>query len=328
MRSIIATAAGEPDVLTFTQTASPNCDASSVLVDVAYAGVNFIDTYRRSGLYPIPFPHIPGSEGAGVVTEVGADVSWARVGDRVAWASTQGSYAEQVVLGADDCYAVPDGVGLDTAAAAMLQGLTAHYLVTSSVAVVPGTTALVHAGAGGVGLLLTQMAVARGARVITTVSSDEKASLSREAGASDVLRYDKFADTTSELPRAVRDLTNGVGVDVVYDGVGASTFDGSLGSLAVRGVMVLFGASSGPVPPFDLQRLNRGGALSVTRPSLGFFLRTLEERAWRAGELFGAISAGELSVRVGARFALADATAAHAALESRATTGKVLLTVS
>jgi NADPH2:quinone reductase len=325
MKAITASHPGGPEVMTLADAPEPTCPSDKVRVRVEAAGVNFIDTYRRSGVYKVDFPMIPGSEGAGTVIEAGADITWAREGDRVSWTSTSASYAEQVILGRDDCYAVPDAVATDVAAASMLQGLTAHYLATSSFALAKGHTALVHAGAGGVGLLLTQMAVARGARVITTASTEEKAALSRAAGADAVIRYDQFGDLTAELPQAVRDLTDGRGVDVVYDGVGKTTFDASLASLAVRGTMVLFGGASGQVPPFDLQRLNAGGSLSITRPSLGHFLRTAEERAWRSAELLAAIAAGTLNVRIGARFPLAEAAEAHRALEGRHTTGKVLL---
>jgi len=325
MKAIIASHAGGPEVMTLAHAPEPTCPADKVRVRVEAAGVNFIDTYRRAGVYKVDFPMIPGSEGAGTVIEAGSDVAWATEGNRVSWTSTSASYAEQVIVGRDDCYSVPDAVATDVAAASMLQGLTAHYLATSSFALGEGHTALVHAGAGGVGLLLTQMAVARGARVITTASTEEKAALSRGAGADAVIRYDQFDDLTQELPQAVRDLTDGRGVDVVYDGVGKTTFDASLASLAVRGTMVLFGGASGQVPPFDLQRLNASGSLSITRPSLGHFLSTAEERAWRSGELFGAIAGGTLDVRIGARFPLRDAADAHRALEGRLTTGKVLL---
>lgn len=306
-------------------TADPTPNADQVLVEVAASGVNFIDTYQRSGVYDVPVPFRPGLEGAGVVVQAGADANWANVGDRVAWASTPRSYAERVVLDRDDAYAVPSDVPLETAAALMLQGLTAHYLATSSYALSEGDVALVHAGAGGVGLLLTQLARARGAHVITTVSTDAKEQLSREAGANDVVRYDNFSNMATDLPDAVRDLTDGAGVNVVYDGVGAATFDGSLNSLAVRGMLVLFGGASGQVPAFDLQRLNAGGSLSITRPAMGHFLRTEEERAQRSGELFAAVAAGELDVRIGATYPLAEAAQAHIALEGRETTGKVLL---
>lgn len=311
--------------MTLADVPEPPCPADKVRVRVEAAGVNFIDTYRRSGVYKVDFPLIPGSEGAGTVIEAGADVTWAKEGDRVSWTSTSASYAEQVILGQSDCYSVPHALASDIAAASMLQGLTAHYLCSSSFPLGEGHTALIHAGAGGVGLLLTQMAVERGARVITTVSSGQKAELSRGAGAQHVIRYDQLADLAAELPQAVRDVTHGRGVNVVYDGVGKSTFDASLASLTLRGTLVLFGGASGQVPPFDLQRLNAGGSLSITRPSLGHFLHTPAERTWRSGELFAAIATGALDVRIGASFPLPEAADAHRALEGRKTTGKVLL---
>ncbi|MCB2413830.1 quinone oxidoreductase [Demequina sp. TTPB684] len=326
MKAIVASQPGDPHVMELHDLPVPECPPDQVLVRVESAGVNFIDIYRRSGVYPVDFPMTPGSEGAGTVIEVGERVTWARVGDRVAWAFASRSYAEYVTIAQSDCYALPDDVATEVAAAAMLQGLTAHYLSTSSFALASGHTALVHAGAGGVGLLLTQMAVARGAQVITTVSTSEKASLSRNAGATHVIRYDRLANLAVDVPNTVTELTDGRGVDVVYDGVGKSTFDASLGSLAVRGMLVLFGGSSGQVPPFDLQRLSAAGSLSVTRPSLGHFLRTDEERQWRSGELFGAIADGSLEVRIGATYPLEEAPEAHRALEGRKTTGKVLLT--
>ncbi|MFW7414944.1 quinone oxidoreductase family protein [Demequina sp. SO4-18] len=325
MRAIQADTAGGPEQMRMVDVADPEIRPDQVLVDVAASGVNYIDTYQRSGVYDVARPFRPGLEGAGVVAAVGAEVDWAAPGDRLAWAGTLGSYADRVALSREDAYRVPDGVELDTAAALMLQGLTAHFLSASCFPLESRHTALVHAGAGGVGLLLTQLAVARGARVITTVSRDDKEELSRAAGASDVIRYETFTDIATDLPRAVRDLTDGEGVDVVYDGVGAATFDGSLESLAVRGTLVLFGGASGQVPPFDLQRLNRGGSLSVTRPSMVHYLRTDEERSWRAGELFSAVASGKLDVRIGATYPIEEAPAAHRALEARGTTGKVLL---
>ena len=325
MKAIEVQAHGGPENMTLVDTDVPQPSADHVVAEVAAIGVNFIDTYHRSGVYPTALPLRPGLEGAGVVTAVGANVDWAKVGDRVAWNSAPGSYAEHVALSRDVTYAVPDEVPLETAAALMLQGLTAHYLATSSFELREGHTALLHAGAGGVGLLLTQLAASRGARVITTVSSAAKEQLSRAAGAAEVLRYDQFADMTTDLPAAIKDLTDGQGVDVVYDGVGATTFDGSLASLAVRGMLVLFGGASGQVEPFDLQRLSRAGSVSVTRPSMGHFLRTDEERAWRSGELFAAVADGSLDVRIGATYPLAQAAQAHRALEGRETTGKVLL---
>ena len=324
MRAIQAGRAGGPDVLEPADLPEPTPGPGEVLVRTAAAGVNFIDTYRRSGVYPVPFPHIPGSEGAGTVTAVGDGVTDLSVGDPIAWADSPDSYAEFVRVKVARAIPVPDGVGLDVAAALPLQGLTAHYLATSTYPVQAGDTILVHAGAGGVGLLLTQLATARGARVITTVSTAEKEQLSRAAGAAEVIRYDLLKDLTAELPGLVRELAGG-GLPVVYDGVGRSTFDASLACLRPRGLMVLFGASSGPVPPFDLQRLNAGGSLYVTRPTLGHYIATTEELRGRAGELFAAVLAGRLQVRIGARFPLAEARGAHEALEGRATTGKVIL---
>lgn len=324
MRAIQAGRAGGPDVLEPADLPEPTPGPGEVLVRTAAAGVNFIDTYRRSGVYPMPFPHIPGSEGAGTVTALGDGVTDLAVSDPVAWADSPDSYAEFVRVKAARAIPVPDGVGLDVAAALPLQGLTAHYLATSTYPVQAGDTILVHAGAGGVGLLLTQLATARGARVITTVSTAEKEQLSRAAGAAEVIRYDLLKDLTGELPGLVRELAGG-GLPVVYDGVGRSTFDASLACLRPRGLMVLFGAASGPVPPFDLQRLNAGGSLYVTRPTLGHYIATTEELRGRAGELFAAVLAGRLQVRIGARFPLAEARGAHEALEGRTTTGKVIL---
>ncbi len=324
MRAIQAVRAGGSDVLKLIDLPDPTPSAGEVLIRSAAAGVNFIDTYRRGGVYPMPFPHIPGDEGAGVISALGEGVTDLAVGDRVAWADAPGSYAELVRVKAGRALRVPDGVPLDVAAALPLQGLTAHYLATSTYPVQQGDWVLIHAGAGGVGLLLTQLANARGARVITTVSTPEKEALSRAAGAAEVIRYDLLKDLTAELPGLVRGLAGG-GLPVVYDGVGRSTFDASLASLRRRGVMVLFGASSGPVPPFDIQRLNSGGSLFLTRPTLGHYIATTEELRGRADELFAAVLDGTLDVRIGNRFPLAAAAAAHEALEGRATTGKVIL---
>ena len=326
MHAILATEPGGPDVLEPDEIPDPLPGPRDLLVRLSAAGVNFIDTYRRSGLYPMPFPHVPGSEGAGVVEAVGREVRDVAVGDLVAWAAAPSSYAELVVVPEAVALRVPDGVADEVAAALPLQGLTAHYLVTSTFPVLEGQDVLVHAGAGGVGLLLTQLAVARGARVITTVGTAEKEALSRAAGASDVIRYTELDDLTTELPALVRDLTGGRGVHTVFDGVGASTFDASLASLRPRGGLALFGASSGPVPPFDPQRLNAAGSLFLTRPTLGHYTATREELTRRADELFAAVAAGTLDVRVGATYPLAEAAEAHRALEGRATTGKVLLT--
>ncbi|MDM7831969.1 quinone oxidoreductase family protein [Cellulomonas edaphi] len=325
MRAVIATVAGGPEVLSVADMPDPEPGPDQVLVRLAAAGVNFIDTYRRSGTYRMPFPHVVGSEGAGVVERVGRDVTTIQPGERVAWSAAPGSYAELVAVPVSAALVVPDGVPDDVAAALPLQGLTAHYLVTSSFRVEPGVTVLVHAGAGGVGLLLVQMAAARGARVITTVGSAEKETLARRAGASEVIRYRELANLTDELPALVRDLTDGRGVEAVYDSVGRDTFDASLASLARRGTLVLFGASSGAVPPFDPQRLNAAGSVFLTRPTLGDHTRDRAELDWRASEVFGAVQDGSLDVRIGATYPLADAAEAHRALESRSTTGKVLL---
>ena len=325
MRVIEANQAGEPGVLTMVDRPSPSPGPGEVLVEVSAAGVNFIDTYRRSGVYPASYPHVPGSEGAGTVTALGPDVSDLAIGDRIAWSEAPGSYAERVVVPARAALRVPAGLDLHTAAALPLQGLTAHYLCASTYPVTQGDVALVHAGAGGVGLLLTQLIVSRGARVITTVSTAAKEQMSRRAGASEVIRYTELADLPAQLPERVRELTDGRGVDVVYDGVGRDTFDASLGSLRPRGMLVLFGGSSGQVPPFDLQRLNSAGSLFITRPTLAHYVATREELEWRAAEIFDAAARGTLDVHIGARYELAEAADAHRALEGRATTGKVLL---
>lgn len=327
MRAICATEAGGPEVLSVVEVPEPEVGAGQLLVRVAAAGVNFRDTYERAGVYPMPFPHVPGSEGAGTVVAVGGGVTDFTAGDEVAWADARGSYAEQALVPADQALPVPDGVNLEVAAAVALQGMTAHYLVGSTFPVQPGQTVLLTAAAGGTGLLLTQLATARGARVIGLVGSGEKEALAREAGAGEVIRYTEFDDLTAELPRLVRDLTGGQGVDVAYDGVGKDTFDAMLASVRRRGMMVLFGGASGQVPPVDLQRLNHAGSLYVTRPKLGDYTVTRQELLGRAGELFDAVAAGTLQVRIGERFPLAQAGAAHEALEGRRTTGKVLLEV-
>ncbi|KGM01594.1 quinone oxidoreductase family protein [Cellulomonas cellasea] len=326
VQTIQAGSAGGPEVLELVELPTPEPGPGQVRVRVAAAGVNFIDTYRRSGLYPVPFPHVVGGEGAGTVEALGEGVTRIDLGDRVAWASgAPGSYAEQVLLDTEHAVPVPAGVDLTTAAALLLQGMTAHYLVASTFPVTPGQDVLVHAAAGGVGLLLTQLAVARGARVIATVGAAEKEDLARGAGAAEVIRYDLLDDLATELPARVRELTGGAGVHTVFDGVGRATFDASLASLRPLGGLALFGASSGPVPPLDPQRLNAAGSLFLTRPTLAHYTATREELLWRAGELLDAVASGTLDVRVGATFPLADAAAAHRALEGRTTTGKVLL---
>ena len=322
MRAIIVDRSGGPEVLRYAEAPDPVPGQGELLIETSGIGVNFIETYQRSGAYAVEHPFIPGAEATGRVVALGEGVSGVAIGDRVLTAEAVGSYAERCTVAADAAVRIPDHLAEvltdERAAALPLQGLTAHYLATSLAAPVAGETVLLHAGAGGVGLLLTQILAARGVRVLTTASSEEKRKLSLAAGAAESFDYDGFADRA-------RDLTGGEGVAVVYDGVGKDTFDDSLRALRVRGEAVLFGAASGPVPPFDLQRLNAGGALSVTRPSLLHFLRSAEERAWRYGELFDALAAGTLDVRVGATFPLAEAGAAHTALEGRATTGKVVL---
>lgn len=326
MRAVQATAPGGPDVMSVTAVPDPAPDPEQVVVEVAAAGVNFIDTYRRSGVYPGPFPHVVGTEGAGTVTAAGADVRHVRVGDTVAWiAGTEGSYAEQVRLIGDQAIPVPDDIPVDVAAALLLQGITAHYLATATFPVGAGQDVLVHAGAGGVGLLLTQIAVARGARVITTVSTDDKAELSRAAGASEIIRYDQMDDLTHELPATVRDLTGGHGVHTVFDGVGAATFDASLASLRARGGLALFGGSSGQVPPVDPQRLNAAGSVYLTRPSIGAYTADRAELLARAEDLFAMVAAGSLTVRIGSTYPLDAAAQAHRDLEQRRTTGKLLI---
>lgn len=325
MRAIVAREAGGPDVLELVERPDPTPGPGEILVRVAAAGVNFIDTYRRAGVYAVEYPHPLGSEGAGVVVALGEGVDAFAVGDRVVWTEAPGSYAELVVVRAREALAVPDEVPLDVAAAVALQGITAHYLCTSTYPVQPGDDVLVHAGAGGVGLLLTQMATARGGRVLSTVSTPEKAELSRAAGAEHAIVYTAFADIAAELPAVVRGLTQDRGVAVVYDSVGKDTFQASLASLRRRGMLVLFGGASGQVPPFNLQRLNVAGSLYVTRPTIEHYTATREELEWRAAEVFGAIVAGTLDVRIGARYPLSDASGAHRALEGRTTTGKVLL---
>lgn len=316
--AILAHAPGGPEVLTLEQVPVPTPGPGELLISVAAVGVNFIETYQRSGIYNVPFPFTPGAEAAGTVVAVGEGAHGFSIGDHVATAEGAACYAEFAIIRAEVALPVPAGVPLDIAAALPLQGMTAHYLMNSSFHVEPGQTVLVHAGAGGVGLLLTQLLKEREARVITTVSTDEKEELSRVAGADDVLRYAGFAEL-------VRELTDGVGVDAVFDGVGRDTFDGSLASLRTRGTMVLFGGASGQVPPFDIQRLNAGGSLHLTRPKLGDYLLNPQERRWRSSEVFNAAATGHLTARIGARFPLAEAGAAHTALESRATTGKVIL---
>jgi len=298
----------------------PGPKAGEIRFRVEAAGVNFIDTYQRSGLYPVSLPYTLGLEAAGVVTAVGPDVTEFRVGERVASARAAGAYAEEALAPATHTVALPDGVATQTAAALMLQGLTAHYLATDTFPLKTGDSALVHAGAGGVGLLLIQIAKKRGARVIATVGNDEKATLAREAGADEVCVY-----TRDDFAEAARRFTNGRGVEVAYDSVGKDTFEGTLGSLRPRGLFVSFGNSSGPVPAFSPLILSQKGSLFFTRPTLVHYTRTTAELRARANDLFTWAATLALRVRVGARFPLSAAADAHRALEGRQTTGKVLL---
>jgi NADPH:quinone reductase len=319
MDAIVVRAHGGPEELVLADVPVPEPGPGQVRVALAAAGVNYIDVYVRNGYYPWSLPRTPGTEGAGVVTAIGPDVTSVRVGDRVASTNLEGAYAQQSLVAADRVVAVPEGVSDELAAAALLQGLTAHYLLHDSYPVRPGDTVLVHAAAGGMGLLLTQLATRLGATVIGTVSTEDKARLARAAGASEVIRYGDL-DVAAE----VRRFTDGTGVAAVYDGVGKDTFDASLAALRIRGTLVLFGAASGPVPPFDPQRLQHGGSLMLTRPTLGHFIADPAELTRRADDLFGWIADG-LDIRIHDRYPLSDAGLAHTDLESRRTTGKLLL---
>jgi NADPH2:quinone reductase len=320
IRAIAVRGTGGPEVLQLEERELAEPGPGQVRLRTLAVGVNFIDVYFRTGLYPRPLPFVAGLEGAGEVESVAPDVRGLSVGDRVAWSSVPGSYASGVLAPAANVVRVPDGVGDAVAAAAMLQGMTAHYLVHGVRETRPGDVALVHAAAGGAGLLLVQLLKAAGATVIGTCSTAEKESIVRAAGADHVIRYGE-----REFAPELREWTRGRGADVVYDSVGLTTFEGSLASLRPRGLLVLFGQSSGPVPPFDLGRLNAMGSLFVTRPSLAHYTQDRAELELRAGAVFAAIAAGRLDVRIGAEFPLACAADAHRALEGRATTGKVLL---
>jgi NADPH:quinone reductase len=320
MRAIRAHEAGGPEMLRVDDVPEPSPEAGELLIDVEAAGVNFIDIYQREGLYQVARPFTLGSEAAGTVRAVGAGVSGFAVGDRVVSQSVKGAYAERARVPADRVVKIPSGVTSKQAAAVWLQGLTAHYLATSTFALSRGDRALVHAAAGGVGLLLVQIAKMRGAFVIGTASTDAKRKLAHQAGADHMIDY-----TTKDFAAETRRITDGKGAQVVYDSVGKTTFDKSLDSLAKRGMLVLFGQSSGPVPPLDPQILNRKGSLFLTRPTLNDYLLTRGELDSRATDLFDWIGRGELSVRVGAEFPLSEAAKAHEALSGRKTTGKVLL---
>jgi NADPH:quinone reductase len=322
VRAVRVTEPGGPEVMELTTVDDPTPGEREVLVRVAAAGVNFIDTYQRSGAYPMQTPFGLGLEGAGEIVAVGDGVDASAVGRTVAWADALGSYAEQVVVPADRAVTVPDGVGTDVAASLMLQGMTAHYLSHSTYPLGRDDTALVYAPAGGVGRLLVQLAVRRGARVLAVTSTEAKAAEARRLGADEVIRY---RDEGVVISDEVRRLTGGRGVQVVYDSVGADTFEQSLRSLAPRGTMVLFGQSSGKVPPIDLQVLNQHGSLYATRPSLGAYTATGDELAWRATALFDLYAAGDLDVAIHDRYPLEDAARAHEDLTSGTTSGKLLL---
>jgi len=321
MKAIRVHEYGGPETLRFEDTPDPTPGPGQALVRLEAIGVNFIDVYQRTGLYKVPsLPFTPGQEAAGTIEAVGSGGSDLAAGDRVAYTGVTGSYAEKAVVPADRLVRLPDGLNAKDGAAAMLQGMTAHYLAVSTFPLKPGDVCLVHAAAGGVGLLLCQIAKLRGARVLATTSTEEKAQLAREAGADEVILY-----TEKDFATEVKRLTDGKGVQVVYDGVGQTTFDKSLDSLARRGMMVLFGQSSGKVPPFDPGVLNLKGSLYLARPSLTHYIVTREELTERAGEVLGWIRDGKLKLRIGLEMPLAEAGEAHRALEGRKTTGKVIL---
>jgi NADPH2:quinone reductase len=320
MKAIQVQKAGGPEVLQLVELPTPLPKPNEAVVRITAAGVNFIDVYHREGRYPVTLPFVIGQEAAGVVTAVGAGTAGVKVGDRVAYAGVMGGYAEYATIPTDRLVIIPAGVNDRQAASAMLQGMTAHYLAYDTFPLKSGQTALVHAAAGGVGLLLTQMAHNLGARVIATVSTEEKAKLAREAGADEVILYAQ-ADFEAETKR----LTGGKGVDVVYDSVGKTTFDKGLNTLRPRGMMVLFGGSSGAVPPFDLIQLSQKGSLFLTRPTMGHHVASSEELQKRAGAVLAMVAAGKLKLHIEHVYPLAEAQQAHRDLEGRKTTGKLLL---
>jgi NADPH2:quinone reductase len=320
-RALTVPTHGDSSVLEVREVEVPDPGPGEVQVRVVAMGVNFIDVYQRQGVYKVATPFVLGGEGAGEVVAVGDGVTGVAEGDRVAWAQGLGSHTTLVNRPAAQLVPVPDAVDLETAAAAMLQGLTAHYLVNSTYAVQPGDVALVHAAAGGVGQLLVQLIRAKGAMVIATAGSQAKVEIARRLGASHAIDYSAVDDLAAE----VREANDGKGVDVAYDGVGKTTFDASLASLRPRGMMVLFGGSSGQVPPFDLQRLNSGGSLYVTRPTLAHYIATRQELLERAESLLGEIAAGWLHVEIGGRYPMSEAARAYDDLEARRTTGKLIL---
>jgi len=320
-RALVVPRTGDSSVLEVREVEVAPPGPGQAQVEVAAVGVNFIDVYQRQGVYPLETPFVSCSEGAGTVTAVGEDVTDVAVGDRVAWGEGLGAAATLANRHVADLVPVPDGVDLEVAAAAMLQGMTAHYLVNSTYAVGPGTVALVHAAAGGVGQLLVQMVTAKGGVVIATAGSEDKLAIARDLGARHAINYGEVEDLAAE----VRKANDGNGVDVAYDGVGKSTFDASLASLRPRGMMVLFGGASGQVPPFDIQRLNREGALFLTRPTLGHYVATREELLERGTSVLGDIAAANLKIAIGGRYPLDRAAAAYDDLEGRRSTGKLLL---
>ena len=320
MKAIRVHETGGPETLCLEEVPDPTAAPGEVIVRLEKIGINFIEVYQRKGLYPMKLPYIPGREGAGTVTAVGSGVTNVKVGDRVASEAFAGAYAELTTGKADRVVKLPDGVDTSVGAALMLQGLTAHYLARSTFPLQQGDRCLIHAAAGGVGLLLCQIAKRRGAWIVGTTSTPAKAQWAREAGADEIILY-----TEQDFVQEVKRLTNGAGVQVVYDSVGKTTFDGSLECLVLRGMMVLFGMSSGPVPPMDPMALNRKGSLFLTRPNLSHYLATPEELAARAAELLGWIGEGWLKVHIDRTYPLAEAAEAHRVLESRATVGKVLL---
>jgi len=320
MKAIQVKHTGGPEVMELVDLPVPVPKANEVVVKLAASGINFIDVYHREGRYKVPLPFTPGQEGAGTVTAVGADVTSVKVGDRVAWCHLLGAYAEYSVVVADRLVPIPAGVTDQQAAAAMLQGMTAQYLAYDTYPLKRGETALVHAAAGGVGLLLTQMAHNIGARVIATVSTDEKAKLAREAGADEIIFY-----TKSDFEADTKQLTGGKGVDVVYDSVGKTTFEKGLNILRPRGMMVLYGGSSGAAPAIDPIILTQKGSLYLTRPSLGNYVATREDLVARSSAVFGMITSGKLKLRIEYTYPLSEAQQAHRDLEGRKTTGKLLL---
>ena len=320
MRAVVVTQNGGPEVLEVRDEPGPEPGPGDLLVEVEAAGVNYRDIYEREGGGPYGGnpPFVAGVEGAGTVAAIGSDIHEFQVGDRVAWSNAQGSYAERVAVPADVAVPIPADVRTEVAAAVLLQGMTAHYLAVSTYPVQPGDSVLVHAGAGGVGLLLIQIAKHRGGHVIATTSTEEKAELARAAGADEVISYDGFGDRVSEL-------TAGEGVAAVYDGIGRTTFDESLASLRSRGYMVLYGAASGKPGPLDPARLGAGGSLFLTRPTLKNYTATRDELLRRAGDVFDWVATGEVEVRIGGRYPLVEARRAQEDLESRGTTGKLIL---